>query len=743
MRRGCLVAAVVLGLPGCSADAPTRDPLLLEPIDLPGRVNPFIGTGGVGFATGSTYPGPALPFGMIHLGPDTSDDGAALPAYHCSGYRYEDDSIDGFSLLRMNGTGVPDYGTIAIMPVDGMSDARRDEAGYRSQYDHADEAAEPGYYRVKLATGVVVEITTAKRAGIFRFTFPAGTKPTVLVDLEHTIGEGESTGGAVQIDAASRTIDGWMHNDGQFSGRFGGFPVFTRVAFDVAPEELGVWNEAGLSTAEATAEGIDVGGWARFPDGTTTVEARIGVSFVDGDGAALNLAEEIGDKSFDMVREEARAIWQRELGKLEIWNASEAQATTVATALYHAHLMPTLISDVDHRVRNVDGEVVTGAGPRYSDFSLWDTYRTLHPWLMLGEDPVQADFVASLVAFGVEGGAAPRWSLAHADVHSMIGSPAEIVLAESAAKGVAFADEGAAYQIARVTAYGPAPGSIGGRGAIEDYLQYGYVAADHHNGSVSRTQEYAIADAALAAWAERLGEAADAKTLGEHAKSYRPLFDPEVGFFRGKRTDGSFTDWKGEWGEDTQYTEGSAWQYLWLAPHDPEGLAETLGGREQAKSRLRTFFDLSTTEEPILGHRNYYWHGNEPGLHAPWLFSTWGSPAETARWVRWIADSFYGTGPDGLAGNDDSGTVSAWLLFAATGIYPLAGLDLYVVGVPLFPRVVLHREGGDLVVEANADPKTHPVIESVSLDGVPVDGPYLRHAELVGEHTLSFSLRKE
>lgn len=739
MRRGIPWLFVLLC--GCGADDTVeREPLTLEPIDLTTRVDPFVGTGGIGFATGSTYPGPALPFGMIHLGPDTSDDGAALPAYHCSGYRYEDNSIDGFSLLRMNGTGVPDYGTIAIMAVDGMTDARRHGDGYRARFDHADESAEPGYYSVELATGVRVEITTARRAGVFRFTFPAGMDPTVLIDLEHTIGEGRSTGGAVHVDAQS--IDGWMHNDGQFSGRFGGFPVFTHMRFDVNPEELGVWNEAGLSTTATDAEGIDVGGWARFPAGTTTVVAHVGVSFVDGAGAAQNLAEEIGSDDFDTVRDKARATWQRELGKLEIFNASDEQATAVATAIYHAHLMPTLISDVDGRVRNVHGDIVTSDGPRYSDFSLWDTYRTLHPWLMLAEHPAQTDFARSLVAFGTDGGAAPRWSLAHGDVRSMIGSPGEIVLAESAAKGIVFADEEAAYDIARVTAYGPAPGAIGGRSGIDDYLTYGYVAADHSSGSVSRTQEYAIADAALAAWAQRLGRDEDAAVLSERARAYQPLFDPQLGFFRGKNSDGSFTAWNGELGEDPQYTEGSAWQYLWLAPHDPDGLAETLGGREQALGRLRTFFDASVEEEPILGHRNLYWHGNEPGLHAPWLFSTWGSPAETAKWVRWIADSFYGTGPDGLAGNDDSGTVSAWLLFAAAGIYPLAGLDLYVVGAPLFPRVVLHREGGDLIVEANADPKLHPVIEQVTLDGVVIDGPYLRHHELVGEHTLHFSLRK-
>lgn len=719
-----------------------RDPLELTAVDLTTAVDPFIGTGGVGFATGSTYPGPAVPFGMIHLGPDTSDDGAALPAYHCSGYRHEDTHIDGFSLLRMNGTGVPDYGTIAVMPVNGMTAARRDEDGYRAAFDHADEVAEPGYYRVKLETGVVVEITTDRRAGMFRFTFPDGVEPTVLVDLEHTIGEGESEGGGVAVDASAGAIAGWMHNLGQFSRRFGGFPVYAHVTFDVAPEELGVWNEAGLSTTLTEAAGVDIGGWARFPSGTKVVIAKVGVSFVDAAGAAGNLQAELADVDFDALRARAAATWAEQLGTLEVYNATDEETIALATAVYHAHLMPTLVSDADQRMRDANGEIITAAGPRYSDFSLWDTYRTLHPWLMLSEHPVNADFVSSLLAFGAAAGAVPRWSLAHSDVRSMTGSPGEIVLAESAAKGIAFDDEAAAYAVSRVTAFGPAPSHIGGRGAIVDYLELGYVPADRHGGSVSKTQEYAIADAALAAWAERLGAAADVETLGGRARSYQTLYDEDLGFFRGMNADGSFGDWRGELGEDPQYTEGSAWQYLWLAPHDPEGLADTLGGRERALGRLRHFFAASAVEEPILGHRSYYWHGNEPGLHTPWLFALWGERAETATWTRWAADTFYGLGPEGLPGNDDSGTMSAWLLFAAAGIYPIAGFDRYVVGVPLFPKVVIRREGGDLTVECDADPRHHPVVVGVTLDTEPVSGPYVTHGELVGEHTLRFSLAR-
>jgi predicted alpha-1,2-mannosidase len=734
---------------GCGSDERL---LPLEPpvkVELVGAVDPMIGTGGLGFGVGSAYPGPALPFALIHPGPDTTEPGGAPGFYHCSGYYYDDPLIEGFSLLRMHGTGVPDYGTLALMPVDGMKDAYRGEDGYRAGFDHADEHAEPGYYRVTLDSGIVVEITSTLRAAQFRFTFPSGVAPTVLLDGEHVIGdEAKSGGGEVAVDAAgdAPTLDVRMRNLGDFSSRFGGFDVFARLVFDTPAEEVGVWDDEGLRGGELQASGTDIGAWLRFApattsaDGTTRVQARLGVSLVDADGAQANLAAEIPEHDFDAVRGAAEQRWATDLGQLEVWGANERETTAVATALYHTRLMPTLMSDVDARVLDVQGNAIVSEHPRYSDFSLWDTYRTLHPWLLLAEDPVNRDFAASLLAMAEEGGAVPRWALAHSDVRSMIGSPGEIVLAEMAVKGVVFEDESRAYDLARVAAFGPAPGAVGGRSAAADYLAHGYVPSDLHGGSVSRTQEYAIADAALADWARRLGRDDDAQVLQERAGWYRKLYDDEVGFFRGLRSDGSWETWRGELGQDPMFIEGDAWQYLWLAPHDADGLAETLGGRARAVQRLSEFFENSAIEEPVLGFRSYYWHGNEPDLHAPWLFAMWGERDRTVRWVRWVAETFYGTGPDGIAGNDDGGTLSAWMLFASLGIYPIAGLDRYVVGAPLFPRVVLHRASGDLVVEAEPHPRAHPHVVAITLDGEPVEGPYLRHEQLVGSHRLHFTM---
>lgn len=742
-----VLVGVALSLAACGGE-PEESETPLEAAELFAAVDPMIGTGGIGFGVGSAYPGPAVPFAMIHPSPDSrSASSPGADFYHCSGYYYDDAFIGGFSLLHFHGTGANDYGVVSFMPTLGMSDQKTTADGYRAGFSHADERASPGAYRVRLADGIEVEITSSLRAALFRYSFPEGAAPVVLLDLGHGLGGGRTLSGSVTIDPASGELEAAMHSLGAMSSRFGGYEVYARAAFDVAPKAVGVWDDAGRRPGEATVSSLapeggatSVGGYLEFPSGTQTVTMRVAVSFVDAAGAAKNLAAEAPGFEFEAMRAAAEAAWRSELGRVEIFGASERETTLTATALYHSLLMPTLMSDVDGRVVAMDGSVTSTARPRYSDFSLWDTYRTLHPWLLLAEDPRNADFAASLVAMGREGGAVPRWSLAHGDAHSMIGSPGEIVLAESALKGVPFDDEGAAYDVARVAAFEESPGPSGGRGHVADYILHGYVPADVSDGSVSETQEYAVADGALKAWAARLGRDADHQVLAARAKSYARLFEPELGFFRGKNADGSFTTWVSPTQMSSDYVEGNAWQYLWMAPHDPDGLAEVLGGEEAALARLRGFFDDSMNESPIVGARLYYWQSNEPDIHAPWLFTAWGSRADTARVNDWIVGELYGVGPDGIPGNDDGGTMSAWLLLADAGLYPVTGSDRYLVGAPRFPRMVIHRASGELRIEARPAPAPGLVPGTITLDGRPLEGATVTHGELEGAHRLVFHM---
>lgn len=711
--------------------------------DLFAAIDPRIGTGGIGFGVGSAYPGPAVPFAMIHPSPDTRTKTGAVDFYHCAGYYATDPIIDGFSLVHFYGTGVPDYGTVAVMPTNGMTDAKRTQEGLMQGFDKADEVTKPGYYAVKLADGISVEITSSLRAATFRFTFPDGVDPVVVLDLDHRL-SGTTTAADVALDAAAATLDAHVAHTGGMSGSAGGYDLYVHGVVDTKPAQVGTYDAAALHADQASAtspDGAPLGAWVRFPKGTHSAELRLAVSFVDADGAKKNLESEAPQFDFDGMRAAAEKQWKDLTGRIEIWGASDYDTTVMATALYHVALMPTLTSDVDLRHVDVAGQIVTGTRPRYTDLSLWDTYRTLHPWLFLTEDARNADFVATLVDMAKEGGAVPRWAIAHGDSHTMIGSPGEIVLAEAAQKGVAFDDEKAAYQLARVAAYGPSPGPVGGRGAdLADYIALGYVPKDDTNGSVSRTQEYAVADAALARWADKLGLAADAKDLAARGGSYRKLWDPAVGFFHAKTKSGAFAPFGSPDAMSDDYVEGDAWHYLWMAPHDPEGLAETFGGEAAALAKLRDFFTQSQEDTPTLGVRHHYWPSNEPDLSAPWFFAAWGSPGETWSWVDWIVTSLYTDGVDGIPGNDDGGTMSAWLLFAGTGLYPIAGTDRYIVAEPRYPKMVLHRPSGDLVLECSHWPKAGRAPKSVSLDGKPLQGRTVTHAELAGAHVLHFDV---
>jgi predicted alpha-1,2-mannosidase len=335
---------------------------------------------------------------------------------------------------------------------------------------------------------------------------------------------------------------------------------------------------------------------------------------------------------------------------------------------------------------------------------------------------------------GQVGGALPRWSLAHGDARSMVGSPADMVMSESAAKGVAF-DEDAAYALARAAAYAPAPGGMGGRDGVEDYVALGWVPSDRHGGSVANTLEQCIADAALAGWAARLGHDDDAAEFAARAGNWANLHEPTTGFLRPRKSDGAWDAWSDAEAMDDAYTEGNAWQYLFMVPHDLDALAEALGGRDAALAKARMLFELSEQEVVTPGPQIYHWHGNEPDIIAPWVFAAWGEPHETRRWVDWVVRQRYGPGPDGLPGNDDGGTMSAWILFAASGMYPIAGTDRYILGYPRQPLMVLRRGGGDLRIEAAWPP---PESYAVTLDGEPVAGPELTHDRLVGAHTLRF-----
>lgn len=715
-------------------------------------VNPFLGSGGIGYFIGNSYPGPQRPFGMVKPSPDTSaDDGAAPGFYHCSGYYYRDTKITGFSHTRMQGTGVVEYGVPAVMPTVGMDTTKTSVSGYASSFSHDREQASPGYYAVTLDTsGVRVELTSTDRVALHRWTYPAGSDAVALFDLAHAIGSpATGLGGpditisdaSVAVNVTTREVHGFVHYVGGYSGRFGGLPVYFVARFDHAIARHGVWKAGVLAEGEDSRTGADAGAYVAFDTSAgAVVQAAFAISFVDEAHARLNLDAEAPTIDFDATRTAAETAWETALARVEIAGRSDADFTRFYTALYHTLLMPTLAMDVDGAYRGMDTMVHTATGFRYyTDFSLWDTFRSFHPLMSLLYPEYQRDFARSLVRMGEDGGYIDRWPLGDGYTEGMVGESATIVFADSWAKGVRDFDLRSAYATMRLTAMGPTPpgAPYGGRGNLDDYLTLGFISTEGGGGSVSKTQEYAYDDWALARMAEALGtpaDLADRDMFDARARNYAHLYDPASGFMEGRHRDGTFEPMLTPSVWNDVYVEGDAWQYLFYAPHDLGGLAALMGGRGPMLARLEGLFEYSESARPSPGPDPYYWHGNEPDLHYAWMFSALGEPAGTARWSRWIVAHKYASEPgengDGLPGNDDAGTMSAWLVFAMSGFYTIAGTDTYLIGSPTLTHVTMHLPAGDLVVDAPDASESAPYVQAATLDGESLDVPHFAQSDV-------------
>jgi predicted alpha-1,2-mannosidase len=710
-------------------------------------VDPFLGTGGLGFNDiGSAFPGPQRPFGLVRPGPDTADESGAPQFTHCSGFAFNDEYVTGLSHTRMHGTGIVDYGAVALMPIDTMQAAYTDQVGYRTKFTPGSREASPGYFAMTLERGDVrVELTSTDRVAVHRYRYAAGQPQAVLVDVGHRLAEGvEIVDGAVEIDVEAREVRGFSHFSGGYSNRFGGMPVYFVARFDRPFASHGVWRGETLEAGGTTATGARAGAWLDFaPSEGDTVHAEVAISFVDLDGARRNLEAESTGFDFDRVRADSEAIWEEILSRVRIEGRTETDFRRFYTALYHSLLMPTLAMDVDGRYRGLDAQVHVAEGYRYyTDFSLWDTFRTLHPLLTLLYPDIQTDMLRSLVAMSRDGGAMPRWPLGIGYTGGMLGDPAAIVLADSWAKGLRDFDLRTGYDALARSAVGVASPRFAGRGSAEVYDRLGYVPIESGGSSTSKTLEFAYADWALAILADALGETEDAARWRVRAGNFRNAYDPARGFFVGRYEDGRFVETLDEAMWQPFYAEGNAWQYLWYAPDDLAGLAELMGGREALLERLRFFFAESRAEERWLPPPRWYWHGNEPDIHAAFVFTELGEPAEGAVTSRWIARTMYGDGPTGLPGNDDGGTLSAWLVFASMGLFPIAGRDDYLIGSPLLTRVELTLGEGTFVIEAPESSEQAPYVGEARLDGVVLEGPRVPHASLRPGGRLSLDMRE-
>jgi predicted alpha-1,2-mannosidase len=712
----------------------------------------FIGSGGFAYAYGSVSVSAAAPNGLVKVGPDTDGPWGTVNFLHYSGYWYGDDTIQGFSHLHLSGTGATDYGVLGVMPSDGFDATRTTAAGYASTFAKTSESAVPGRYAVTRDRGeIAVELTATPHAAHHRYTYPSGAPEAhVIVDLDHHLSGGTITSATFTLDPTQNTASGSLHSVGGMSAGFGGYDVFFAIRTLAAWTESQVWQAGSAPAPGTTATGTGVGFELGFDPSQGPIEVQVGVSMVSAAEAAANLAAEMPAFAYDATQQQTEDAWSALLGRVKFTGGNDAQQAMMTAAMYHAFLMPSVQSDVDGSFTGMDGAVHMTDGYHYqSDMSLWDTYRTLCPLYALVAPEIELDWVQSLYEKAQESGYFPKWPIATGDAGTMIGASAEVVLGDAYVKGVTGYDAEGAYQILRAAAMDATtpPGGRGGRDQVVPYMQYGYVPANTGDSSVSLTTEYANDDLALAALAGALGHTADATALSTRATGYRKLYDGTTGFLWSKNEDGS---WATPHVDPTAFTaefrEANAWQSVWMVALDWDGLS-TLAGRASLVAELEQMFELTLqnyqatdwTDQLTSGDmRPYYWAGNEPDIDAVYLFTQLGRPDLTQKWVAWLRAAWFTAGADGIPGNDDGGTMSAWLLWSSLGIYPLAGSDQYVIGAPLFPQAEIAVAGGSFTIEAPGVSDTNIYVQSVELNGAPLTTPALKHADLTAGGKLSF-----
>lgn len=689
------------------------------------EVNPRIGTGGAGYGVGGIPLAAQVPFGMVRLGPDTDLRGLNILWRHPGGYHHDDTHIRRFSHLHTVGAGVLDYGNLGLLPVDRINDAVVSGESFR--FHHESEELAPGYYAVTLHSPQIrAELTATANAGVHRYHWPPSARRAVLFDLSHAVSPGAVTDSEVWVEGDE--VRGWLRNEGDYTSRYGGFRLYFVANFDAVVVDKGVWSPAGIVHGGEQARGKSIGAYVDFGAADQPVELAVGLSFISFDDARRNLKPT--RRGFDAVRETASKRWADLLGRVEISGGTVEQRRVFSTALYHSFLSPTRFTENGGRYLGFDRKVHVAEGWHYySDLSLWDTFRTLHPLLTMVAPVVQRDVIRSLLAMREEGGDLPRWPMGPGYTGGMIGTHADVVIADTYLKGVVDFDVESAYRAIREHAMEPR--RHGGRSGIDSYRTLGYCPEDEVSKGACHTLEYAYDDWAIANLADELGRTSDAAIFRKRAGNFAHVWDAGERFFRGRLRDGSWVEPLRSLDVfDEQYVEGDAWQWRWFAPHDGGGLARLFGSSEQAVRALSTFFRRSAWVPGTLLPDPYYWHGNEPDIHAAYLFSDWGRPDLTQYWARWVMKTKYGEGPAGLDGNDDYGTLSSWFVWSAAGLYPLAGSTRYTIGSPLFDEVRFSREEGDLVVVAHGAGPGQFYVQAAALNGESLDGPFVEHDDI-------------
>ena len=672
-------------------------------------VNPYIGTGG----HGHVFLGANVPFGAVQLGPTQITRGWDW----CSGYHYSDSLIIGFGHMHLSGTGIGDLGDIAFLPT-------FDAKTYTERFSHDAEYVRPGYYTVRLADSkILVELTATQRAGMHRYTYPLSCKqPLLKLNLKQGIGWDKMTKCQLTQETPT-TVSGYRLSEGWAKDQ--------RVYF------VAEFSRA-VKLQEMQADSVGV---FSFDDATKPLLVRVGISAVSVDNAKANLKAEIKDWNFDRVAQEADAAWNDELGKIKVETSNLDDKTIFYTGLYHTMIAPSVFSDVNGQYRGSDGKIYQGDFVNYTTLSLWDTYRAAHPLMTIIHPEKQRDIAQTFLHIFQQQGKLPVWHLVGNETDCMVGNPGIPVLADIVLKGFDV-DKKAAYQAMRTS-------SLLDERSLDNLKKFGYIPwnRDSTFETVAKGLEYALADACVAKVAKLLGEKKDYQYFFNRSKSYKYYFDKKTGFMRGV-DNGKFREPFNPFHSshrNDDYTEGNAWQYTWLVPHDVPGLIKLFGGKRPFVTKLDSLFtisgDLGENASPdISGLIGQYAHGNEPSHHILYMYNYVGQHDKTSEKVREVLKTMYHNDFDGLSGNEDVGQMSAWYILSSLGIYqvePAGGR--YMFGSPLFDKAVVNvGQGKTFTIIAHNNSAKNVYVQQIKLNGRPYKKLYIDYKDIVSGGTLEF-----
>ncbi len=712
------------------------------------HVDTRAGTGGTFWVAGHNSPAVQVPWGMLKLGPDTLSIGKHFGK---SGYHYGDVNIKGFSHTRLVGADVYEGGILRAFP-SNTALSFTEASDYLPSFSHRNEVAVPGYYSVEFDSGgIQAELAATARVGLHRYTFTQTTNPVVYIDLTgHLSRFGTVKSIVTSVNGGKDQISGELVLRDDFSSRYGGLKTYFEIRLPVAATSYRFLTNTGESASVPSGDPATVFLELQFAS-VSQVEMRVALSYVSAAGAVSNLVNEapIGGVAFDDVVTSTQTTWENFLGRAVATTSVTADLQKFYTALYNSARMPTIMGDYDaaqnENYTGFDGAAHTTTGFSYfSDFSLWDTFRTVHPLYLLIARTEQDHMLRSLLRMAQESGRFPRWAAGGGHADSMLGFPAAITLAESYLKGLTAFGAAAAYTL--ITQQASAASSLDGRECFDAYLTYGYCPFDAMSHSVSYTLEYAYADSALSSWADALGNAADADTFSSRALSYANLWNSESQAFLPKNRAGSFMNncrldelaYIGFNPCSKHFIEGSAAQYRWYVPQSPSGLvAQFTAG---ALELLETFFERAPAAIATPFPSGYYWHGNEQNLASVIFFNHLDRPDRTQYWNDWIRRTKYDTTSVGIDGNDDGGSLSSWFVLSAAGFLPVAGTDRYEIVSPLFESLTLDIAGNSLVITSTGASTGKKYVRGATLNGTPLPNPRFTHSQIATGGTLVFNM---